>query len=80
MITVVNQLKRIGHIENANVLPTVGMENPNRYRNKTQSSHLVMRMVRLSQEFYQKRSHEITNMKSCLIQTDIFRSNCRYDA
>ena len=30
-----------------------------------------MRMVRFVAGFYQKRSHEITNMKSCLIQTDI---------
>ena len=34
--TVVNHLKRIGHIEDANVLPTIGMQNPSRYRNKTQ--------------------------------------------
>lgn len=68
--TVVNHLKRIGHIENANVLPTIGMENPKRYRNKTQVpfGYLDGEVVA---GFYQKRSHEIINMESCLIQTDI---------
>ena len=68
--TVVNQLKRIGHIENINVLPTIGMENPNRYRNKTQVP-FGYENGEVVAGFYQKRSHEITNMKSCLIQTDI---------
>ena len=77
--TVVNQLKRIGHIENANVLPTIGMENPNRYRNKTQVP-FGYENGEVVAGFYQKRSHEITNMKSCLIQNRYFRSNCRYDA
>ncbi|MDE5978105.1 MAG: 23S rRNA (uracil(1939)-C(5))-methyltransferase RlmD [Turicibacter sp.] len=68
--TVVNQLKRIGHIENANVLPTLGMNNPSRYRNKTQVPFGYVNGEVVA-GFYQKRSHEITNMKTCLIQTDI---------
>ena len=68
--TVVNHLKRIGHIENANVLPTIGMENPKRYRNKTQVP-FGYSDGEVVAGFYQKRSHEIINMESCLIQTDI---------
>ena len=68
--TVVNQLKRIGHIEDANVLPTIGMKDPSRYRNKTQVPFGYANGEVVA-GFYQKRSHEITNMKSCLIQTDI---------
>ena len=68
--TVVNQLKRIGHIEYANVLPTIGMKDPSRYRNKTQVPFGYANGEVVA-GFYQKRSHEITNMKSCLIQTDI---------
>ena len=68
--TVVNQLKRIGHIEDANVLTTIGMKDPSRYRNKTQVPFGYANGEVVA-GFYQKRSHEITNMKSCLIQTDI---------
>ena len=46
------------------------MENPNRYRNKTQVP-FGYENGEVVAGFYQKRSHEITNMKSCLIQTDI---------
>lgn len=68
--TVVNHLKRIGHIEDANVLPTIGMQNPSRYRNKTQVP-FGYADGKVIAGFYQKRSHEIINMQSCLIQTDI---------
>ena len=68
--TVVNHLKRIGHIEDANVLPTIGMQNPSRYRNKTQVP-FGYADGKVVAGFYQKRSHEIINMQSCLIQTDI---------
>ena len=68
--TVVNQLKRIGHIENPNVLPTLGMEDPSRYRNKTQVP-FGYQDGEVVAGFYQKRSHSITNMKSCLIQTQV---------
>ena len=68
--TVVNHLKRIGHIEDANVLPTIGMQNPSRYRNKTQVP-FGSADGKVVAGFYQKRSHEIINMQSCLIQTDI---------
>ncbi len=68
--TVVNQFKRIGHIEDANVLPTIGMEEPWRYRNKTQVP-FGLNQGDVVAGFYQKRSHEIIDMRHCLIQTDI---------
>lgn len=65
-----NNLRRIGHLDNITVNPTIGMENPWRYRNKTQ-----VPFGKVDGEvvagFYQKRSHEIMNMKNCLIQTEI---------
>ena len=65
-----NNLKRIGHLEEVKVLKTIGMEKPWRYRNKTQ-----VPFGRVAGEvvagFYQKRSHEIMNMETCLIQTEI---------
>jgi 23S rRNA (uracil1939-C5)-methyltransferase len=62
-----DNLRRIGKIENVLVHPTLGMENPWRYRNKAQ--------VPIGEEeggliggFYAQRSHEIINMEACLIQ------------
>ena len=46
------------------------MEDPSRYRNKTQVPFGYVNGEVVA-GFYQKRTHEITNMKSCLIQTDI---------
>ncbi|MGL4372384.1 MAG: 23S rRNA (uracil(1939)-C(5))-methyltransferase RlmD, partial [Turicibacter sp.] len=68
--TVLNNLVRIGHIENPQVLPTIGMDNPWRYRNKTQVPFGTID-GKVVAGFYQKRSHEIINMESCLIQTEI---------
>lgn len=68
--TVVNQFKRIGHLENANILLTIGMEEPWRYRNKTQVP-FGLNQGDVVAGFYQKRSHEIIDMRHCLIQTDI---------
>ncbi|WP_246615675.1 23S rRNA (uracil(1939)-C(5))-methyltransferase RlmD [Aneurinibacillus thermoaerophilus] len=60
-------LRRIGKIEGALIHPTIGMEDPWRYRNKAQ--------VPIGEEeggliggFYAQRSHEIIDMKECLIQ------------
>lgn len=68
--TVVNQFKRIGHIEDANILPTIGMEEPWHYRNKTQVPFGLANGDVVA-GFYQKRSHEIIDMRHCLIQTEI---------
>ncbi|MCL7747660.1 23S rRNA (uracil(1939)-C(5))-methyltransferase RlmD [Halalkalibacter alkaliphilus] len=60
-------LERIGGLKDVTVHPTLGMEDPWRYRNKAQ--------VPVGEEgglviagFYQKRSHRIINMDECLIQ------------
>lgn len=62
-----DNLKRLGKIEHAKVHPTIGMEDPWRYRNKAQ--------VPIGEEeggliggFYAQRSHRIINMDACLIQ------------
>ena len=68
--TVTNALIRIGHFESPDVMDTMGMENPTCYRNKSQvpfgarDGHIIA-------GFYQKRSHEIINMETCMIQTDV---------
>jgi len=67
---VINHLKRIGHLEHPNVQMTIGMDDPWRYRNKTQVPFGTVN-GQVVAGFYQKRSHEIMNMESCLIQTEI---------
>lgn len=67
---VMNNMARIGHLEDLNVQDTLGMEEPWRYRNKTQVP-FGKANGEVVAGFYQKRSHEIMNMKSCLIQTEI---------
>lgn len=60
-------LARIGGITDVPVLPILGMEEPWRYRNKSQvpvgeqKGHVVA-------GFYAERSHEIVDMESCIIQ------------
>ncbi|NEU31708.1 23S rRNA (uracil(1939)-C(5))-methyltransferase RlmD [bacterium LRH843] len=62
-------LERIGGLKDVTVHPTLGMDNPWRYRNKSQ--------VPVGEEegglvagFYQQRSHRIIDMDKCLIQHD----------
>ncbi|WNB91784.1 23S rRNA (uracil(1939)-C(5))-methyltransferase RlmD [Bacillus sp. NEB1478] len=63
-------LTRIGKLENVPVLPTLGMDDePWRYRNKAQVP-VGERDGRIITGFYQKRSHEIVEMDSCIITGD----------
>ncbi|MCK6255429.1 23S rRNA (uracil(1939)-C(5))-methyltransferase RlmD [Fictibacillus sp. KIGAM418] len=63
-------LQRIGKLENVPVLPTLGMgDEPWRYRNKAQVP-VGEREGQLITGFYQKRSHEIVEMDSCIITGD----------
>lgn len=63
-------LTRIGKLEGVPVLPTLGMgDEPWRYRNKAQVP-VGERNGRLITGFYQKRSHEIVEMDSCIITGD----------
>ncbi|MBC1487204.1 23S rRNA (uracil(1939)-C(5))-methyltransferase RlmD [Listeria seeligeri] len=61
-------MKRIGKL-NVEVKETLGMENPWRYRNKSQ---VPVGFVngKLTAGFYQKRSHQIIDMSTCLIQSE----------
>lgn len=64
-------LERIGHLKDIPVHPVLGMDhNPWRYRNKAQVP-IGEREGGLIAGFYQQRSHEIINMKECLIQQEI---------
>ncbi|MCM3323571.1 23S rRNA (uracil(1939)-C(5))-methyltransferase RlmD [Cytobacillus kochii] len=62
-------LTRIGKLENVTVHPTIGMSNPWRYRNKSQVP-IGEHEGGLIGGFYQQRSHQIIDMKSCLIQQE----------
>ncbi|EPF7620073.1 23S rRNA (uracil(1939)-C(5))-methyltransferase RlmD, partial [Listeria monocytogenes] len=61
-------MKRIGKL-NVDVPKTLGMENPWRYRNKSQ---VPVGFVngKLTAGFYQKRSHAIIDMSTCLIHNE----------
>lgn len=60
-------LQRIGKLENVKVHPVKGMENPWRYRNKSQVP-IGDREGGLIAGFYRSRSHDIIDMEACLIQ------------
>lgn len=62
-------LTRIGRLENVNVHPVLGMEEPWRYRNKAQVPVGEIEGG-LVAGFYQQRSHTIINMDECLIQAE----------
>ncbi|MFC5713050.1 23S rRNA (uracil(1939)-C(5))-methyltransferase RlmD [Thalassorhabdus alkalitolerans] len=64
-----NVLQRIGGLENVTVHPTLGMEDPWRYRNKAQVP-VGMEEGGLVAGFYQQRSHQIINMERCVIQDE----------
>ncbi|MFC5465061.1 23S rRNA (uracil(1939)-C(5))-methyltransferase RlmD [Lederbergia graminis] len=60
-------LERIGKLDNVVVHPVLGMDNPWRYRNKSQVP-IGEREGGLIGGFYQQRSHDIIDMDACLIQ------------
>ncbi|MFY4776927.1 23S rRNA (uracil(1939)-C(5))-methyltransferase RlmD [Metabacillus sp. RGM 3146] len=64
-----NVLTRIGklNLDEVTVHPTLGMDNPWNYRNKSQVP-VGEREGGLIAGFYQQRTHEIINMERCLIQ------------
>lgn len=63
-------ISKIGGLDTALVKYPIGMENPERYRNKVQ---LPIGIVNgeLSIGFYAPRSHNIINLETCLIQDEI---------
>ena len=62
-------VSRIGKIDNVDVMPVIGMDNPYKYRNKVQ---LPVRLKKDEIEigFYAERSHEIIGIDECLIQDE----------
>ncbi|WP_158734656.1 23S rRNA (uracil(1939)-C(5))-methyltransferase RlmD [Alteribacillus sp. YIM 98480] len=61
-------ITRIGGLENVTVYPTLGMDDPWRYRNKAQVPIGTREDGHLKAGFYQKRSHRIIDMEACIIQ------------
>ena len=62
-------LQRIGKLRMLRFIPSLGMENPWRYRNKAQVP-IGEHEGGLIGGFYQQRSHQIIDMKACLIQQE----------
>lgn len=62
-------LQRIGKLEDVKVHPVLGMNNPWGYRNKSQVP-IGEHEGGLIGGFYQQRSHQIIDMKTCLIQQE----------
>ncbi|WP_096155789.1 23S rRNA (uracil(1939)-C(5))-methyltransferase RlmD [Bacillus sp. FJAT-45066] len=62
-------LERIGGLKDVPVHPVLGMSEPWRYRNKAQVP-IGEREGGLVAGFYQQRTHEIIEMKECLIQQE----------
>lgn len=63
-------ITRIGGLEDVIVHPTIGMDDPWRYRNKSQIP-VGERNGKLVAGFYQKRSHHINDIDRCLIQHEV---------
>ncbi len=65
-----NDLKKIGGLEDVIINHIIGMDNPNRYRNKVQ----IPVGIENGQPvigFYKKESHEIANIDICKIQHEV---------
>ncbi|KOP71269.1 23S rRNA (uracil(1939)-C(5))-methyltransferase RlmD [Cytobacillus solani] len=62
-------LTRIGKLENVKVHPVLGMQDPWRYRNKAQVP-VGEHEGGLIGGFYQQRTHQIIDMKECIIQQE----------
>lgn len=62
-------LERIGKLEGVKVHPVLGMKDPWRYRNKAQVP-IGEQEGGLIGGFYQQRTHQIIDMKECLIQQE----------
>ena len=64
-----DNLKRIGKLEDVVVHPTLGMDNPWKYRNKSQVP-FAEREGGLIAGFYAKGTHDVIDMKECIIQQE----------
>ena len=62
-------ISRIGKLDENLVKFPIGMEHPNKYRNKVQLP-IGLRNGKLSIGFFAARSHDIMDMESCIIQDE----------
>ncbi len=69
--TVIQNLKRIGKIENPNVLDTLGMQYPYYYRNKAQIPVGTDENNKPVMGFYKKNTHDIVPIDTCYVQDKI---------
>lgn len=66
-----NVMRKIAHLDDVSVLPTLGMRDPWRYRNKVQIP-VGEKKGELITGFYQKRSHRIIeDLNTCVIQDEV---------
>ncbi|MYL55523.1 23S rRNA (uracil(1939)-C(5))-methyltransferase RlmD [Pontibacillus yanchengensis] len=63
-------MHKIGHLSDVPVHPVIGMDDPWRYRNKIQIPVGEKDDGGLKAGFYRKRSHEIIDMDTCIIQDE----------
>lgn len=68
--TVINNIKRIGGLENVLIHDTIGMKNPYRYRNKAQFP-VKSSDNKIDIGFYKINTHEIVDTEKCYIQHDV---------
>ncbi|MGL5066839.1 MAG: 23S rRNA (uracil(1939)-C(5))-methyltransferase RlmD [Sarcina sp.] len=62
-------MSRIGKLDDSIVKLPIGMENPDKYRNKVQLP-IGLRNGKLNIGFFAARSHDIMDMESCIIQDE----------
>jgi len=68
---VIRNIQKFAKIEHPPVLDVLGMDDPWRYRNKTQVPFGLDADGQLVAGFYKSRSHEIIDMPSCLVQPQV---------
>ena len=68
---VIKNMEKFGKIQNPPVQNVIGMDDPWRYRNKTQVPFGMDDSGKVVAGFYKSRSHEIIDMPSCLVQTEV---------
>ncbi len=66
-------LRKIGGIEDIEVLPTIGMKNPDKYRNKVQVPFRRTYYKTIC-GFFAKDSHDVVPLTECMIQPDVSTS------
>lgn len=75
---VVNLFHRKGPFEDTPIQPTLGMEQPWRYRNKSQIPVGKDKDNKAIMGFYRQRSNDIIDMDSCLIQDEQHQNIMNY--